>query len=112
MEAVSFFRRNGLVTLLRQFEQEYQQTGRAPVLHIETHGDEHGIGTGEGIDWPDLMEEMIPLNRLTRLNLVVILAACEGFFGVQMLQPDRRAAAFRGLIGPRRSVTAGELADG
>jgi len=29
-----------------------------------------------------------------------------------MLQPDRRAAAFRGLIGPNRRIKAQEMADG
>jgi hypothetical protein len=113
--AVDFHRidtRGELIALLRRFEGEYQQTGRTPILHIETHGDEDGLGTGAGIDWPELTEELIPLNRLTGLNLVVILAACEGFYGVQMLQPDRRAAAFRGLIGPNRTVTEDEVQDG
>jgi hypothetical protein len=100
-----------LIALLRRFETEYTASRRTPILHIETHGDTRGIGTGFGIDWPALTEELIPLNQLTGLNLVVVMAACEGFHGVQMLQPDRRAAAFRGLIGPNRPVTEGEVED-
>ena len=41
----------------------------------------NGIGADEGIDWPELMELFISLNRLTHLNLVAILAACERFWG-------------------------------
>jgi hypothetical protein len=97
------------LALFQRFEDDYRQTGRAPVLQIETHGSKDGIGGDEGIEWPELMEALIPLNRLTRLNLVVILAACEGFSGVQMLQPDRRAAAFRGLIGPHVEVSTSNM---
>ena len=97
------------LALLQRFEDEYRQTGRSPVLQIETHGGKYGIGGDEGIEWPELMEALVPLNRLSRLNLVIILAACEGFYGVQMLQPDRRAAAFRGLIGPHEEVSTGSL---
>ena len=113
--AVDFHRvdtRDAFVALMRQFEREFQENRRTPVLHIETHGNEQGIGAADSLQWRELTEELIPLNRLTRLNLVLILAACQGFYGVQMLQPDRRAAAFRGLIGPHRPVTAGEAMDG
>jgi len=97
------------LALLQRFEHDNRQSGRSPVLHIETHGGKDGIEGDEGIKWPELMEALIPLNRLSRLNLVVILAACEGFYGVQMLQPDRRAAAFRGLIGPHVEVSTGNM---
>ena len=106
--------RSDFVGMLRTFENEFRATGRVPLLHIETHGNTDGIGVSEaeGISWRDLMEELISLNRSTRLNLVIVLAACEGFWGVQMLQLDRRAAAFRGLIGPNRPVSGKEMADG
>ena len=39
----------------------------------------------------------------------MILAACEGFYGVQMQQPDRPAAAFRGLIDSHVDVSTGNL---
>ena len=111
---VKFWRastRQDFVDLFQQFERMFRETGRMPVLHIETHGDANGIGVSgtERIDWPDLMEIFIPFNRHTQLNLVAILAACEGFWGMQMLQPARNAAAFRGLIGPNRKMTAGEM---
>ncbi len=106
--------REGFTKLLQTFENEFRATGRIPLLHVETHGNSDGIGVSadEGIRWPDFMEALISFNRLTRLNLVVVLAACEGFWGVQMLQPDRRAAAFRGLIGPNRRVDYDELSRG
>lgn len=105
--------RSDFVELLRTFGNEFRKTGRVPLLHIETHGSTDGIGLSEAerINWRDLMEKLISLNRLTRLNLVIVLAACEGLSGIQMLQPDRRAAAFRGLIGPNRQVSAKEMVD-
>jgi hypothetical protein len=98
-----------LLDLLKTFEEEYRKTGRSPVLQIETHGDTDGIGGDEGIEWPELMEALIPLNRVTGVNLIVILAACEGFHGVRMLQPNRRAAAFRGLLAPIVTVDTGPM---
>jgi hypothetical protein len=89
-----------LLGLLKTFEEDCRETRRAPVLQIETHGNKDGIGGDDGIEWPELMEALIPLNRVTGVNLAVVLAACEGFYGVQMLQPNRRAAAFRGLLAP------------
>jgi hypothetical protein len=97
------------VALLRQFEDSYRQDGRVPLLHIETHGGHDGIGGDDEIAWPELMEALIPLNRMSRLNLTVFLAACEGFYGVQMLEMDRRAAAFRGLIGPHVEIKTGKM---
>jgi hypothetical protein len=55
---------------------------------------------------------LVPLNRLTGLNLVVVLAACEGFYGTAMLRPNFGQAPFRGLIGPNREVSPSELLRG
>jgi hypothetical protein len=106
--------REEFVRLIPKVEDEFRDTSRVPVLHIETHGDGNGIGISDRdrVEWPEFMELLIPLNRLTGLNLVVILAACEGFWGIQMLQPAREAAAFRGLIGPNRRMTSAELSRG
>jgi len=98
--------RSEFLRLLQQFEAQYRQNRRTPVLRMETHGGKDGIGGDDGIEWAERMEALIPLNRLTGVNLVVVLAACEGFYGVQMLQPDRRAAAFKGTIAHIESVNA------
>jgi hypothetical protein len=57
------------------------------------------------------MNELIALNEHTRLNLLVILAACEGIWGLQMVQPVERAA-HRALIGPCRRVSSREVLTG
>ena len=103
--------REEFVRLIPIIEEEFKSTRRIPLLHVETHGDANGIGPSaqDGINWPDFMELLIPLNKLTGLNLVVLLAACEGFWGIQMLQPAREAAAFRGLIGPNRQLSTPDM---
>lgn len=62
------------IALLRGFEVDFRATGRLPLLHIETHGNDDGIGVSstEGFTFLELMEELIPLNRLTGLRLVVV----------------------------------------
>lgn len=99
------------VALLRVFEDDLRTTGRLPALHIETHGSDDGIGVSrtEGFSFRELMEELIPLNMLSRLHLFVVLAACEGVWGIKMLQPSGRAA-FRAMIGPNRKMFPDELA--
>jgi hypothetical protein len=99
---------------LRAIENEFGATGMLPLLHIETHGSVGGIGVSdqEGIAFAELMEVLIPLNRMSGLRLVVVLAACEGIWGMKMLQPARGAAAFRALIGPEHRIFPEELAKG
>jgi hypothetical protein len=99
---------------LREIESEFVATGMLPLLHIETHGSVGRIGVTEheSISFPELMEELIPLNRMSRLHLTVVLAACEGIWGMTMLQPARGAAAFRALIGPELEILPDRLAKG
>jgi hypothetical protein len=102
------------LAVLRTIENEFRATGVLPLLHIETHGNIVGIGNSEqdGISFAELMEELIPLNRMSGLRLIVVLAACEGIWGIKMLQPSRGAAAFRALIGPDHKIFPHELAKG
>jgi hypothetical protein len=99
---------------LSAIANEFRATGMLPLLHIETHGSVGGIGVSdeEGIAFAELMEELIPLNRMSGLHLVVVLAACEGIWGMKMLQPARGAAAFRALIGPEHKIFPEQLAKG
>jgi hypothetical protein len=73
------------VALLRVFEEDLRTTGRLHTLHIETHGSDDGIGVShtEGLSFRELTEELIPLNMLSRLHLFVVLAACEGVWGIR-----------------------------
>ena len=94
--------RADMIALLRTVAADVQRHRTAPILHIETHGDSNGIGISDhdGLLWSDFMRELIPINEAMKVNLFVILAACEGVWGIQMLQPADRAA-FRALIRER-----------
>lgn len=113
---VSFNRvhtRDEFIAYLRTVEQAFRATKALPLLHIEAHGFRDGIcsRTGDEVLWPELMQELVPLNCVTQLRLVLVLAACEGFWGVQMLQPVDRAAFFA-LLGPNQEISAAELLKG
>ena len=102
-----------LLGLLLVFTEEYRRERRTPLLHLETHGEQDGIGArGQELAWRDLAEMLAPLNRLTGVNLVIILAACWGVHGVQMLRPKFGPAAFRGLIAPQRKLYEKEVLKG
>ena len=102
-----------LLGLPHALEEEYRRERRTPLLHLETHGTKDGnCAQGEAIGWRDLAGELAPLNRVTGLNLVVVLAACEGFYGAAMLRPNFGQAPFRGLIGPNREVSDRVLLQG
>ena len=57
------------------------------------------------------MERLIALNEITRLNLFLAVAACEGAWAVKMLQPTTRAA-YHGLLAPNRRITPDTLSKG
>lgn len=99
-----------LVAHIRDIQEDFRATRKLPLLHIEAHGFLDGIcsSAGDEMLWAELMNELIPLNRLTGLRLFVVIAACEGLWGMQMLQPVERAA-FLALLGPNERISAGHL---
>lgn len=98
------------IAAVQDIVADFQNSGRLPLLHIETHGSLVGIGSTDtdGLTWSELMSELIPLNQLTGLRLWVVLAACEGLWGLRMAQPVTRAG-FLALLGPNRTLKAGQL---
>jgi hypothetical protein len=98
---------------LKRIEQDFRLTGRIPFLQIETHGDDEGIGLTieDGLSWPDLMEALTPLNMATGLRLPVVMASCEGIWGIKMANPMQRAP-FLALLGPVREVLEAEVVRG
>lgn len=107
--------REGLLARLQQIAEYVRRSGRAPVLHIEAHGLPDGSGlqtaSGETLTWLDLKEPLTVINVLCRLNLLVLLSACDGEGLTHVIQLTDRAPLW-GLIGPSRSVSAGEIEDG
>jgi len=104
--------RNAFLNRLKRIEQDFTSSKRIPLLHIETHGYGEGIGLGEdGLDWPDLMEALTPLNLATGCWLPVFLSACEGVQGTEMAQVMRRAPYYA-ILGPQRDVYPSEVLRG
>lgn len=105
--------RQTFMARLERIESDFRATGRIPIVQIETHGDENGIGISneDGLTWSELMRSLVPLNRATGLRLIVFLSACHGMWGIKMAQAMERAPFFA-LLGPNRSVNPGEIVRG
>lgn len=88
-----------------------QRSPMAPVLHLEAHGGNAGIGLPDGselLTWDELTGPLQQLNLATCCNLVVVVAACTGFAGVQALRRGPRAPAIA-LVGPDAPVMPRDL---
>jgi len=85
-----------------------------PVLHLEAHGDENGLGGPDGnggmvlLSWDEFTEPLQRLNLATRCNLIVVVAACIGFAGIKALVRGPRAPAIA-LVGPDASIKDSSL---
>ncbi len=94
---------------IRRATQRAQQASMIPVLHLETHGGTSGLGgpdhTGsqELLTWDELTAPLQELNLATGCNLVIFVAACVGFAGVQALLRGSQAPAVA-LVGPDNDV--------
>lgn len=90
-----------------------QSSEMVPVLHLEAHGHNDGLapdktGRSEFLTWGELTEPLQQLNLATRCNLVVVLAACIGFAGIQTFCKGPRAPAVA-LVGLGGTVYPGDL---
>jgi hypothetical protein len=85
-------------------------SGRLPILHFEMHGYDSGIALADGtlVPWSDLVPLLGDINRVSRMNLVVVAIACMGWNLTHALMPNDRAPLFM-LVGPPSTMTAGEL---
>lgn len=87
---------------LERIALDAKSNRHSPVIHIETHGivPEIGLSPGIGLSsadmvaWAELSSALVPISAISGVNTLVILAACEGAGGVQMLQPTERAPFF------------------
>lgn len=100
-------------------DEQLQQDGKYPVIHLEAHGTEDGLegpsayGFSEGLSWETLSVPLRTLNIRTSFNLIVVGAACHGFsvytsFDVTDTAPFIFAIGFSEKINPSslRRVTS------
>lgn len=97
-------------TALHEIAESAESEFRWPVIHLETHGSPAGVelGSGEFVTWRELREPITRINRATRLNLVVTLAACSGAEMIRVLS-HLDAAPFLYVSGPRGRRKADDL---
>jgi|GEM_PF-770199 len=86
------------------------RAGASPMLHIECHGDQHGIQLSDDscLDWGDLSAPLIAINRASALNLVVVLAACKGVYLIHTVE-RLSEAPFWAVIAPDKVVYDGPM---
>jgi hypothetical protein len=109
-----FFEPNTAETFLKVLDGiqgEVARKSMAPIIHIDAHGHREGLGlpSGEFIEWADLNDHLSRINILSRFNLLVVLAACSGWWMQNILNPGRPAPVW-GLIGPPEPVTLHDVA--
>lgn len=99
-----------LIRVVEQVTRDVASKSSRPVLHIEVHGSEDAIrlASGEVLAWEDLRSSLTALNVATRLNLLVVLAACSGAHLARVIHPTQRAPVWA-VIGPTIKVFDGDL---
>ncbi|MGZ8946537.1 MAG: hypothetical protein ACXW1W_14080 [Methylococcaceae bacterium] len=95
---------------LERVQEATEKTMAYPILHLECHGDKTGLLLGDGtpLPWAELKTALAKLNKATRCNLFVTLAACHGAMLVEALDVHARAPCW-GLIGPSGEVSPPDL---
>jgi hypothetical protein len=83
---------------------------RAPVLHIECHGDRNGLQFADGsvMDWSQLKPLLSGINYACRMNLIVVLACCDGAYFMAECRYTE-LVPFAWLLGPSGTVRPGAL---
>lgn len=100
-----------LFDVLEEIKNESSQ-GCYPLIHFECHGCEDGLGmaSGELVEWDELREYFIEINYCCQLNLMIVIAACNGAHLIKV-STKLDAAPFWAIIGPEVEVTAGNIQD-
>ena len=95
-----------LLKALDDLALSVEREGRLPILHLETHGSPIGIGSEDGaslLKWDELRDPLARLNRATRFNLLVVMAACHGARLFESLDPGMAAPCWA-MVGPSGPV--------
>lgn len=76
-----------------------------PLLHLEAHGNGLGLAAArefsddQFLSWDELVDPFQALNLGTRCNLIIFVASCIGFAGIQAFARGPRAPAVA-MVGP------------
>ena len=100
------------IDLLRECAELAAQQPYVPLLHIECHGRDEGLEFADGsqLTWAEMKPAFVALNTATKLNLIVIVAACFGGSIGGSARVEERAP-FWAFLAPKREIGAGSLED-
>ena len=105
---------NALHAVLGEFvlRELCQKRGLSPIIHLECHGGPDGfqLASNQIVPWQEIEGLLARINRRTRLNTLVVLAACDGVHLAKLLNP-LRPAPFWGVIGPLGEIPPLTLRD-
>lgn len=79
--------------------------GIYPMIHFECHGGTEGLqlGNNDIVKWEELRNSLIEINVASKLNVVIVVAACNGIHLIKVsTQLDR--APYWAVIGPVEDV--------
>jgi hypothetical protein len=90
--------------------EEQASLGQFPMVHLECHGCKEGLQMSnlELVSWKDLRDSLIRINIACRLNLVLVVGACNGIHLIKVSTKLDRAP-FWAVIGPERKINEGEI---
>ena len=103
IELLDVISKDDFVGIFKKLTKEAVVNKTIPVVHIESHGSDDSEGlvlsSGEFLNWDELKPLAIGLNTATRLNLLIVLAACHGANFTKKLAPSERSPCWA-LAGP------------
>jgi hypothetical protein len=98
------------VEFLALLEQCAALTSRdpyVPLLHIECHGSDEGLqfADGSNLTWEAMKPAFVSLNEATRMNLIVVVAACSGSSIASTVQVQERAPLWA-FLAPKQDISS------
>lgn len=103
-----------LIRLLKDIESECKN-GVVPIIHLETHGSELGLGIilesskHELITWVELIDLFRGINVACQGYLTIVLAACHSFRIENLILKQQRKSPFFSLIGYEEKICSKDI---
>jgi hypothetical protein len=97
--------RDALFAELGKINARCKNDGECPIIHLEMHGNEHGIEvrSGEFVSWIEFKGSLTDINISCKLNLFITLAVCKGSYLMQLIKPSD-PAPFWGIVGSFETI--------
>lgn len=110
---VSIESKEGFLNCLDCIKENAIRNNELPLLHIEMHGldDKSGLAlkNGDFIKWQELKPILTEINTACQNNLFISLAACNGFFLLELVSITDRSP-FWGLLSATHPVYPSDIA--